>query len=129
MSMPQETALTVNGSLSVSGGTILVSGPTNDGNGGFDYDGTAEITGGIVIVAGSSGMAQTFGSSSSQNSFMYTFNSTQSANQALSITDSSGKVIASFTPMKSYRTIVVSTPALKLKRQLFGLHRRHSIRR
>ena len=107
--------LDANGSLYVSGGTVLVSGPTNSGNGGLDYDGTAEITGGIVIVAGSSGMAQTFGSSSTQNSFIYTFNSTQNANQALSITDSSGKVIASFTPMKNYQTIVVSTPAFKLQ--------------
>ena len=35
-----------------------------NGNGALDYDGTAAITGGTVIAAGSSGMAQNFGSSS-----------------------------------------------------------------
>ncbi len=105
----------VNGSLLISGGTVLVNGPTSDGDGGLDYDGTAKITGGTVIVVGSAGMAQGFGTSSTQCSFSYTFSSTQSAAQPLSITDSSGKVIASFMPMKSYRNIVVSTPALALK--------------
>ena len=47
-----------NGSLSVSGGVVLVSGSTNSGNGAFDYDSSAKVTGGVVVALGSSGMAQ-----------------------------------------------------------------------
>ena len=36
----------------MSGGTVLVNGPTNDGNGSLDYDGTfdRQPTGKIVLI-------------------------------------------------------------------------------
>ncbi|RYD04943.1 hypothetical protein N752_12205 [Desulforamulus aquiferis] len=48
-----------NGSLYMDGGTVLVNGPTNNGNGPLDHDRMAEITGGTLVAAGSSGMART----------------------------------------------------------------------
>ncbi|MGN0492007.1 MAG: carbohydrate-binding domain-containing protein, partial [Acutalibacteraceae bacterium] len=101
-----------NGSISMSGGVLLVSGPTNSGNGAFDYDSSAVITGGTAILCGSSGMAQGFSQSSTQASFMYTLDSTAAAGESLAVTDSSGKVIASFMPSKEYSNIVVSSPEL-----------------
>ncbi len=50
----------------MAGGTVLVNGPTNDGNGSLDYDGTFDISGGILVATGSSGMAQMPSDSSSQ---------------------------------------------------------------
>lgn len=35
-----------------------VCGPTGNGNGALDYDGSCEITGGILVAAGSAGMAE-----------------------------------------------------------------------
>lgn len=101
-----------NGSVNMSGGVLLVSGPTNSGNGAFDYDSSAVITGGTAILCGSSGMAQGFSESSSQASFIYTLDSTSQAGDSLAVTDSSGKVIASFIPSKQYSNIVVSSPEL-----------------
>lgn len=49
-----------NGNVELTGGTLLVNGPSSDGDGAFDYDGTATISGGTVIMAGSIGMAQSF---------------------------------------------------------------------
>ena len=99
-----------NGSVNMSGGVLLVSGPTNSGNGAFDYNSSAVITGGTAILCGNSGMAQGFSDNSSQASFMYTLDSTCQAGDSLAVSDSSGRVIASFMPAKQYNNIVVSSP-------------------
>jgi hypothetical protein len=98
-----------NGSLTVSGGVTLVSGPTDNGNGVLDYNGTATVTGGVVVALGSSGMAQGFSSAENQGSFLCTFSS-QSGSFA--VCDSEGNVVVSFTPGKSYQCAVVTAPGL-----------------
>ena len=45
-------AIDVNGSLSVSGGTIDITCPEQGSAESFDYDGSAEFTGGTIIVNG-----------------------------------------------------------------------------
>lgn len=99
-----------NGNLTVSGGEIYVSGPISGGDSALDYDGTAAITGGIVIAAGSSGMAQNFGDSSTQGSIMLTYQSFASGK--ISVADSSGNVLAEYMPSKNYSCVVVSCPGL-----------------
>jgi len=101
-----------NGDLTVSGGTIYVSGPTDSGNGALDYAGTGTITGGVLIAAGSTGMAQNFGSDSTQGSILYNFSSEQSGGTSVTLTDSSGNVLASFTPEKQFQSVVVSAPGI-----------------
>lgn len=49
-----------NGNVEINGGTLLVNGPSSDGDGAFDYDGEATISGGTVLMAGAVGMAQSF---------------------------------------------------------------------
>lgn len=101
-----------NGNLTVSGGEVYVSGPTNDGNGSFDYAGTADVTGGTVIAVGSSGMAQNFGTSSTQGSVLLSVGN-QSAG-TVSITDSKGNVLASYDTEKSYSCVVISCAGLNV---------------
>lgn len=98
-----------NGDIEISGGTVYVYGPTNDGNGSLDYENNAVITGGTVIMAGSSGMAMNFGSESTQGSILASTGNA-SAGTAVKLTDSSGNVIAEFTPTVSFQTVVISTP-------------------
>lgn len=45
-----------NGNAVMTGGTALVSGPTNGGNGALDYNGTFNISGGILVAVGATGM-------------------------------------------------------------------------
>ncbi|MGN0660929.1 MAG: carbohydrate-binding domain-containing protein [Oscillospiraceae bacterium] len=99
-----------NGKLTVSGGELYVSGPTSNGNGALDYDGEATITGGIVVAAGSGGMAQNFGSSSTQGSILLTY-STSSAD-TITLKDSSGNTLVSYSPSKSYSCVVISCPSV-----------------
>ena len=60
-------------------------------------------------MAGSSGMAMNFGSESTQGSILASTGNA-SAGTAVKLTDSSGNVIAEFTPTVSFRTVVISTP-------------------
>lgn len=99
-----------NGNLTVTGGETYVCGPTNNGNGALDYNGTAKITGGILVAVGSSGMAQNFGSTSTQCSMLITTQNTQS--EEITVKDDSGNEIFSFTPEKQYNSVVISIPEL-----------------
>ncbi len=101
-----------NGSLTVSGGEVYICGPTDNGNGALDYDGTAVISGGIVIAVGSSGMAQNFGSTSTQGSLL--INTGNQSGGLVQITDENGTVLASFTAEKSFSTAVISCPGLQV---------------
>ena len=106
-----DDAVHANGTVTVSGGEIYVSGPTSDGDSAIDHDGSATVTGGTVIAAGYSGMAQNFGTDSTQGSILLTSRSTST--ETIRVTDASGSVLAEFAPAKAYSCVIVSTPALK----------------
>lgn len=98
-------------SIDITGGETYVSGPTNDGNSALDYNGTGTVTGGIFIAAGSSRMAENFGDSSTQGVMMVTVNS-QAAGSAVSLSDSSGNELVSWTPEKEYTSVIISCPEI-----------------
>lgn len=100
-----------NGSLCVSGGEIFVTGFSDNGNGALDYDGDAQITGGTIVAVGMSGMAQNFGSSSTQGSILS--NTATNTSGEVVLKDSNGNVLVSFTPTREYNSVVVSTPDVK----------------
>ena len=100
-----------NGDFSVSGGVIYVSGPGDDGNGALDYDGTATITGGTVVAAGMSGMAQNFGSDSTQGTMLINLDTDQSGEITLKDTD--GTVLVSYTPVRDFNSVVISCEELE----------------
>lgn len=100
-----------NGNLYVTGGETYVSGPSNNGNGALDYDGEATISGGVVIALGTSGMAQNFGSSSTQGSMLVNVNS-GSADDSIRLCDSDGKELISWESEKAYNSILVSCPEI-----------------
>lgn len=101
-----------NGNLAITGGEIYVSGPTNDGNSALDYDGTSLITGGMVVAAGSSSMAQNFGEDSTQGSMLVRLSTSASSGDTVILKDSTGKELLSYTPEKPYNCVVVSCPEI-----------------
>lgn len=102
-----------NGNLIIEGGSVLVSGSANNGNGALDYEGTAKITGGTVVAAGMSGMAQGFSDSSSQYSILHNFSTTLSESDAITLKDSDGNTLVTYTPAKAYQSVVVSCPDME----------------
>lgn len=105
--------LDANGSITMSGGTVIVNGPTSDGNGTLDYDGSFEISGGILAAAGSSGMAQAPSDTSSQYSVVMSFTETQQAGTLVHLEDSEGNEIITFAPEKDFQMVEISSPDLK----------------
>lgn len=102
-----------NGNFTMTGGTVCVCGPTNGGNGALDYNGTATVTGGTLIACGAVGMEEGFSDNSTQYSVLHDLGSTVSANEKLTITDSDGKEILSFTPTKTWQSVVFTSADLK----------------
>lgn len=98
-----------NSNLIIEGGEIYVNGPTSDGDGALDYDGTATISGGTLIAVGSSGMAQGFSDSSTQCSILYNLSSGHSAGEKITLADSSGNEILSYTATKQFSSVVISS--------------------
>lgn len=99
-----------NGDIEVTGGELYIIGPTSNGDGTIDCDGSATITGGIVVAAGSTGMAENFGTASTQGSILV--NLSGSAGQTITLKDSDGNILASFTPAKAFGCVVVSAPGV-----------------
>ncbi len=104
--------LDANGSIYINGGTIIISGPTSDGDTAIDFDNTCEITGGTVMAFGSSGMLETPTSAENGSCIVTTF-STASANSEFSLKDSSGNTILSYTPSKAYASAIVYSTDIK----------------
>lgn len=101
-----------NGSLTISGGLVLVNGPTNDGNAALDSGSGIIVNGGTLVAAGSAGMAELPEDTSSQSSLYVGFESAQTAGSVVSVADASGKTLLRFAPTKAYACVIISTPAL-----------------
>jgi hypothetical protein len=107
----QGDGIDVNGSITMTNGTVLVHGPTGDMNAAIDYDTTFNISGGFLVAAGSAGMAQAPSTTSTQRSVKITYSSTKSAGYLAHIQRTTGGTnIVTFAPAKQYRSLVVSTP-------------------
>ncbi|CAN7758092.1 carbohydrate-binding domain-containing protein [Paenibacillus sp. LjRoot153] len=102
-----------NGSVTMSGGTVVVNGPIENNNGSLDYDGTFVMTGGFLVAAGSSGMVQATSDKSTQAGVLMTYTKTQQAGALVHLEDSAGNEIITFAPSKSYQSVFVSSPNLK----------------
>jgi hypothetical protein len=107
----QGDGLDSNGTMAMSGGTVIVNGPTNNGNGSLDFS-SFDISGGYLITAGSSGMAQSPSTSSTQYSVMYNFDTMQSAGTLVHIETENGEEALTFAPAKEFQSVVVSSPEL-----------------
>lgn len=104
--------LDANGGIVINDGEVYVDGPVNNGNGSLDYATTCTVNGGILVAAGSAGMAQASSTASSQVAVSYT-DGTQKAGTVVTVTDASGSVLVSYTAAKSFQNIVISAPGMK----------------
>lgn len=101
-----------NGTFALTGGIVLVCGPTNNGNGAFDYGSGASVTGGVLIAVGTSGMAQGFSEAENQGAMLVSF-SYRSGGTNLAVCDENGNAIVVFTPKKDYQCAVITAPEIQ----------------
>lgn len=104
--------LDVNGAIVMTGGVVLVHGPTANMNGALDHSGF-KMTGGLLVAAGSSGMAMTPDTTSTQYSVSMNFSSAVTAGTIIRVQTQDGEDIVTFAPAKVFQSVVVSSPELK----------------
>lgn len=100
-----------NGSIYITGGEIIVNGPTMNGNGPLDYDNKCVVTGGSLISYGSNGMWQSPSNDSTINTVSYT--NSGKAGDKIELKDSNGNVVYSVTTIKSYAAILFTGDKIK----------------
>lgn len=99
-----------NGDLTINGGEIYIDGPSDNGNSAIDYGdrSSAYVNGGTLVAIGSSGMAEGMSDSSKQKVLMVKLGEKMEAGDVV-LTDSEGNVIVSYTALKSYDCVIIST--------------------
>lgn len=97
-----------NGSIYVTGGTVIVEGPTGNDNGALDKgdssDCVASITGGVVLAIGSTGMAVNFDTGTQCSALV---NLSGTSGTEIAVDDGSG---FSYTATKDFSCAVYSSP-------------------
>ncbi len=101
-----------NGSITMTGGTVIVEGPTNNGNGALDYAGTFSYEGGMLLAIGASGMAQSVTPATDCYAIYVTYTANQSANTTIRLIDETGAELLSYTPSKSFSSLIFGSPEL-----------------
>ena len=96
-----------NGTVTISGGSLVVNGSVQGGNGPLDAAGDITITGGTVWALGTSDMLQGFAQGSTQASL--TANIAGTAGQTLIILDANGKEVARQTASKDFQAVIMSS--------------------
>lgn len=99
-----------NGDLTINGGEIYIDGPSDNGNSAIDYGdrSSAYVNGGTLVAIGSSGMAEVMSDSSKQKVLMVKLGEQMEAGD-VELTDNEGNVIVSYTALKSYDCVIIST--------------------
>lgn len=95
-----------NGSVAMSGGTVVVFGPTDNGNGALDYDASFALSGGTLIALGSKGMAQAPSTLSQPCISIY---ADVSAGAAIEVRNSDGETVLSVETPKACQSLIFSS--------------------
>ncbi len=102
----------VNGSMTMTGGTIVISSTDDARNGALDVDDTLTISGGTLAASGTSAMAVAPGDDSTQATLAITFSATVPADTVITIADPDAAEIASFTTQRDSQSFIFSSDAL-----------------
>lgn len=95
-----------NGTLTITGGNVTISGATKGDTAILDFDSTGTISGGTFIGVGASNMAQNFSTSSTQGAILV--KTSGNAGTVIKLTDSNGNVVLSHTPEQAFSCIIIS---------------------
>jgi hypothetical protein len=102
----------VNGAMTMTGGTLVVSSTDDARNGAIDVDDVFTISGGTLAANGTSAMAVAPGDGSTQATLALTFSGTVPAATLITITDAEGQQLASFTTERDSQSFIYSSDAL-----------------
>jgi hypothetical protein len=98
-----------NGDATITGGDITVHGPTTDGNGALDVNGTLAVSGGTLLATGSAGMLVAPSTDSAQGWIATALGATAAAGSEVVISDADGAEVATYTLAKDAASVVLSS--------------------
>lgn len=103
-----------NGDIAVNGGEVYIDGPSDNGNSAIDYGDRSAcyINKGTVVAIGSSGMAEDISDDSDQQVMLVKLDSQKEAGEVI-LTDSDGNEIITYTALKAYDCVIISTKDLE----------------
>lgn len=103
-----------NGDITVNGGEVYIDGPSDNGNSAIDYGDRSAcyVNGGTVVAIGSSGMAEDISDDSDQQVMLVKLDSQKEAGE-VTLTDSDGNEIITYTALKVYDCVIISTKDLE----------------
>jgi trimeric autotransporter adhesin len=106
-------AIDSNGNVIMTGGSVIVQGPSSQPELAIDYNGTFKISGGLLIASGpnSGRMIQATSTSSTQNTVLVQVST--SANTAFNIQDASGNTLVNYKPSRNAYYFVFSSSLLQ----------------
>jgi len=103
-----------NGNVVMTGGTVIVQGPSSSPEVAIDVNGTFNISGGLLIASGpnSGNMIEATSNTSLQNTLLVKINGNVAAGTLFNIQDASGTSLVTFAPVRTAYYFVFSSSAL-----------------
>jgi len=104
-----------NGNIVMTAGTVVAHGPTSQPEVGTDYNGTFNISGGLLLITGpnSGNMIKATSTTSTLYAVKVTINATLNSSTLFHIQDASGNSLVTYKPVRSVYYIIFSSPDLK----------------
>lgn len=104
--------LDANGNIQMTGGEVFIHGTTGQGDGAIDFDGRFSLDGGTLVAVGSRAMFQSPSDSSQQPSATIFLSQQYPTGSVLTLQDSSGEELVSFTSKKTFSAVTFSSKDL-----------------
>jgi hypothetical protein len=103
----------MNGGGEMTGGRVIVFGSTIRGSQALDYNGSFEVTGGALTAMGAGLLTEAPGASSTQPTLLIQFARMQQANTEIAVTAPDGSQAFEYAPEKDFQTIIICNPELR----------------
>ncbi len=101
-----------NAAIQMTGGIVIVNGPTDDRNSALDFDGIFTLTGGYFVATGSAGMAKAPSTTSTQNAILVNFEQQLAAGTLVHLAAADGSSVLTFAPAKDFQSLIFSSAEL-----------------
>jgi hypothetical protein len=105
-------ALDSNGNIVMTGGTVIAHGPQSQPEVGMDFNGSFNVSGGLLVVSGTNSN-MTEAPSTSSGLYSLKAMSSTSNSSLFHLQDASGNEIVTFKPIRNYYSMIISSEGLK----------------
>lgn len=102
-------AVDSNGNIRITGGELYAIGPASGADAALDYEFEATVEGGIVLMVGPAGMAETFTDGTQPFALVQ---ASGAAGDLVEVVAADGTVAASFTAERAFQAVNASAPGL-----------------